>query len=392
MKRASGELGEGGRVCLCCGKPIVLEGEKVKSSSALGIKATSAFFKLYECVPWCQSCLIEMYKAQYNIYHDYRLAMFYLCKMIDFPYLENYVDTDQETIEDIFRKYFRSSRALAPGKVQQGFMGGVYLSEREMPLFVEAEVIPPGDFLEINIPDPDSEKNKDRELYEKWGRNKRYSKEDYTDLEEIYKNLTGQNGIILDEKTGRVVDKVTEIAVIEAAQNLLMSRKYRAEGNAENAKKYYELYDKALGSQLLRGKDLKDKQAGDILIQDIVKHCETEGFIEPWDKQIKYPHRLDVVDQVLLHIMNYVGKLTADIFNIHVSKLDKVPKEYKLKPGNDQFPDEETEFDKSFDRAMEDIMDFKARQHISDDESDEDSADLDDDNDTDASLFGEDGD
>ena len=41
---------------------------------------------------------------------------------------------------------------------------------------------------------------------------------------------------------------------------------------------------------------------------------------------------------------------------------------------------------------MEEIADFKARQHISDDEADEDSADLDEDNDSDAALLGEDGD
>ena len=146
-----------------------------------------------------------------------------------------------------------------------------------------------------------------------------------------------------------------------------------------------------MASQLLRGKDVKDKQVGDVLVQDIVKYCEEESFIEPWDRKIKYPHKKDVVDQVLLHIMNYVGKLTADIFNKHVSKLDKLPKDYKLDTRNDTFATEETEFDKIFRKGLDDINDFKARQHLTDEEADEDSADLDDDNDSDAALLGEDG-
>ena len=71
-----------------------------------------------------------------------------------------------------------------------------------------------------------------------------------------------------------------------------------------------------------------------------------------------------------------------------MNNLLKPIKDYKLNYKNDEFPTEETEFDKMYDNALKDIADFKTRQHISDDDSDEDSADLDEDNDSDATLLG----
>lgn len=386
MKRASTETADTARVCLCCGKKIrlgVRSADRLDKDEALGVPSTSALFKVYESVYLCRNCVTDLFVSQYNMYHDYYVATFYLCKMIDYPYYENYVHPEEEDPEKVLETYFITLRLKQSAKIKQGFIAGQYLSERDMPLHVDAEVVGDG-VTEWAEPTKDT-----KDLYAKWGRNKRYSQDDYDDLEAIYHSIANQNGIITDERTGEIVDKVTEIAVIEAACNLLKSRQARNMGDADDAKKYYELYDKAMGSQLLRGKDLKDKQAGDILVQDIVKFCEQDDFIEPWDRQIKYPHKKDVVDQILLHIMNYVGRLTADIFNKHVMKLDKIPKEYKLDPRNDEFPDEETDFDKQFDKAVNDIADFKARQHISDDEADEDSADLDDDTESDASLFGE---
>lgn len=356
--------------------------QKMKKA-ARAIKSSSPLFKTYEYMPWCFDCLTDILKGQINIYHDIHTAMLYFCKIIDYPYLPSYIKDNSGEPEDILASYFSTSAMNATAKVRQGFLGGSCLSEREMPIYVEAEVLKEGDLTEYNSTRPDPL----RWLYEKWGRNKRYSEDDYADLEDIYKSIAEQNGIILDEN-GQIADKVTEIAVIEAASNLLQSRKSRNNGDADDAKKYYDLYDKAMGSQLLRGKDLKDKQIGDVLIQDIVKFCESDDFIEPWDRMVKYPHKKDIVDQVLLHIMNYVGKLTADVFNIHVGRLDKLPKEYKLNAKNDEFAKEDTEVDKVFHNAMQDISDFKARQHISDDDSDDDSADLDEDNDSDATLLG----
>ena len=382
MQRAITETQEESIVCLCCGRTMSTTSQRTKRV-ARAIKSASPLFKTYEYIPWCFDCLVEILKGQINIYHDIHTAMLYFCKIIDFPYLPSYINENNGDIEEMLSGYFSTSTLKANAKIKQGFLGGIYLSEREMPVYVEAEVLGEGDLITYDSTRPDPL----RWLYEKWGRNKRYSEEDYVDLEDIYKNIAAQNGIILDNN-GQIADKVTEIAVIEAACNLLQSRKSRNNGDADDAKKYYDLYDKAMGSQLLRGKDAKDKQVGDVLIQDIVKYCEQEDFIEPWDRMVKYPHKKDIVDQVLLHIMNYVGKLTADVFNIHVSKLEKLPKEYKLNPKNDEFSTEETDFDKIFDNSLKDIADFKTRQHISDDDSDEDSADLDEDNDSDATLLG----
>ena len=86
--------------------------------------------------------------------------------------------------------------------------------------------------------------------------------------------------------------------------------------------------------------------------------------------------------------MNYVGHLCADVFNIHVKKLDKVPKDYKLDGRNDEFATEDTDFEKQFHKNLEEIADFKSRQHFSDDDYNEDSVDTDADTDTDEALFG----
>ena len=380
MQRALTETQEENIVCLCCGRTMSTTSSRAKRV-ARAIKSTSNLFKTYEYIPWCFDCQVEILKGQMNMYHDIQTAMLYFCKIIDYPYLPNLIKDENADIEAILDVYYKGAQVAYAPKIKQGFLGGSCLSEREMPLRVDAEVV--GNEVEIyNLG-----KSTARGEYEKWGRNKRYSPDDYADLEDIYKSIALQNGIILDED-GQIADKVTEIAVIEAACNLLQSRKCRNNGDAEDAKRYYDLYDKAMGSQLLRAKDAKDKQVGDILIQDIVKYCESDDFIEPWDRMVKYPHKKDIVDQILLHIMNYVGRLTADVFNIHVSKLEKLPKDYKLNYKNDEFPTEETEFDKMYDNALKDIADFKTRQHISDDDSDEDSADLDEDNDSDATLLG----
>lgn len=385
MQKGSNELLGENIVCLCCGKRMVYaDGRRLKANETVGIKSESQYHKTYGVIPWCRDCLTEMYKHFINLYGSKRIALLYLCRVMDFPYLEKAIPTDEEmSIEDFFKKYISESKRGTYARVKQGFLGGDYLKESDLPVEVEAEVVDgPIEFS--------SERSDD--LFIKWGRNVKYSPEDYNDLEDTYKRIAEQNGIIIDDKTGNIADKVTEIAVIEAASYLLLARKARNRGDADDVKKYYDLYDKAMGSQLLRGKDIKDKQVGDVLVQDIVKYCESEEFIEPWDRKIKYPHKKDVVDQVLLHIMNYVGKLTADIFNKHVERLDKVPKEYKLNFKNDEMPTKETDFDKLFDKNMREIADFKARQHISDDDSDEDSADLDEDSDTDEALLGGDGD
>lgn len=383
MQKAVSEPKEADRKCLCCGRTI-RELQKSRDTEGLGIKSYSHYYRQYGALPWCRDCAIEMYKHFVNLYQSRKVALFYWCVRADFPFIEKVIPADDVEVEDYLQKYLSDAKRMYSSKAKAAFLGSDYFSEKDMPTEVEAEVVP--------SPIIDYTEDKSNSLYIKWGRNPHYTPADYQDLEEIYHSIANQNGIITDEKTGEVVDKVTEIAVIEAASYLLHARKARNKGDADDAKKYFDLYDKAMGSQLLRGKDIKDKQVGDVLVQDIVKYIEQDGFIEPWDRKVKYPHKKDVVDQVLLHIMNYVGKLTADIFNKHVSKLEKTPTEYKLKYGNDEFPTEETDFDKLYDKNMEEIADFKARQHISDDEADEDSADLDEDNDSDAALLGEDGD
>lgn len=382
MQKAQSEPAESANRCLCCGRRLV--DNKPKTDEALLIKCYSQYYKYYGVLPWCRDCSLELYKHLYNVYQSRKVALFYWCVMADYPYLPKAIASEDTEIEEYFYQYLTDTKRLYNGKVKSAFQGGEYLSEKELPVEVEAEV--------VSSPVIEYKDDKRNNLFIKWGRNNHYTASDYQDLEDIYHSIANQNGIITDENTGEVVDKVTEIAVIEAASYLLHARKARNKGDADDAKKYFDLYDKAMGSQLLRGKDIKDKQVGDVLVQDIVKYIEQDGFIEPWDRKVKYPHKKDVVDQVLLHIMNYVGKLTADIFNKHVTKLEKTPPEYKLKYGNDEFPTEETDFDKLYDKNMEEIADFKARQHISDDEADEDSADLDEDNDSDAALLGEDGD
>jgi hypothetical protein len=385
MQKASAEP-KGERYCLCCGKKIIVDAKRINSADeTFGIKSYNKLNRQYGTLPWCRDCTFELFTQLCNVYRDRKRTLFYFCRIIDYPYITKAINAeDAETSpEKYIEAYMIAVRTTYSSRVKQGFLGGDYYSESDLPVEVEAEVVDgPIEFS--------SERSND--LFIKWGRNVKYSPEDYNDLEDTYKRIAEQNGIIIDDKTGNIADKVTEIAVIEAASYLLLARKARNRGDADDVKKYYDLYDKAMGSQLLRGKDIKDKQVGDVLVQDIVKYCESEEYIEPWDRKIKYPHKKDVVDQVLLHIMNYVGKLTADIFNKHVERLDKVPKEYKLNFKNDEMPTEETDFDKLFDKNMREIADFKARQHISDDDSDEDSADLDEDSDTDEALLGGDGD
>lgn len=375
------------RRCICCGTPMSDGKAKPLKAEHYGIKSYSEYHSLYNTMPWCRDCIVKMYKQFINRYQDERLALFYLCRVIDYPYIPKVLSLSSDmSPEELIVYYFQETKRDYINEAKAGFFAGEYIREIDLPVATESEVV---DTTVIDFDEAKEERK--RNLYIKWGRNNSYKESDYDDLEDIYQRIVTQNGIIVDEKTGNVADKVTELAVIEAACNLLQSRKARNANDADDTKKYYDLYDKAMASQLLRGKDLKDKQVGDVLVQDIVKYCESDGFIEPWNKKIKYPHKKDVVDQVLLHLMNYVGKLTADVFNKHVPKQEKLPSEYKLKYGNDVFPEEETDFDKLFDKSQASIADFKARQHISDDDSGEDSADLDDDNDTDAALLGEDG-
>lgn len=387
MIKSATESDTGRVYCIECGRELFLsDGSKKRKTASMGtgIKAYTSKYSQTKCLPWCKDCLARHYETLITTYGDNTVALFYWCRINDLPFYAELMPKDKTAPSEILDGYLSALRLNKNDAVMKGFVGGAICRERDIPVFVEAEVVtnPITEYKDTDYED----------LYIKWGRNRRYDTDDIADLERIYNNIASQQGIITDQQTGQVVDKVTEMAIIEAACNLLESRKARVRGDSEASKRFYELYDKAMAGQLLRGRDVKDKQVGAALVQDIVKYCEADDFIEPWDQQINYPHRKDVVDQIFLHILNYVGHLCSDIFNIHVPKLKKVPDEYKLDGRNDNFAKEDTEVDTQFKKSLKDIQDFKASQHFSDDDlMDDDSADTDADTDTDESLFGTEG-
>ena len=383
MKKAENERDS--MRCLQCGREILLGKKQVSNGElqAKGFPGYTTRYKTYGAIPWCKECLLTQFEALVTQYGDMPTAMFYLCRIIDYPVISRHFHRDAENAEDFLTLYFRELFLNNKQQVLEGFFSGDIVRERDIPVFVEAEVLD-GPITTYT----DGSGSDYQEAFKRWGRNHNYTVDDYDDLEQIYKNIVSQNGIVVDDKTGRAADGITDLAIIEAACNLLESRKMRKAKRPEDAKRYYELYDKAMAGQLLRGRDVKDKQIGASLVQDIVKHCEQDGFIEPWDRKIKYPHKKDVVDYVLLHLQNYVGHLCADVFNVHVKRMDKLPKEYKLDGRNDEFAKEDTDFDKQFHRSLEEISDFKSRQHFSDEDYNEDSVDTDADTETDEALFG----
>lgn len=386
MIKSATEADMGGFRCLECGREIHMnDAGTLPKGKARGIKAYTSRYAQTKCLPWCRDCLSRQYESLITTYGDATIALFYWCRIVDFPFITDFAYNDAETPAKRLDSYLQNTRRLRNETVMRGFSAGDIVSEKDIPTHVDAEIV------EVTSKEWQSQGDYE-DLFIKWGRNPRYDKADLDDLERIYANIASQQGTITDS-SGRVADKVTEMAIIEAACNLLESRKARMRGDSEASKRFYELYDKAMAGQLLRGKDIKEKQVGASLVQDIVKYCENDDFIEPWDQQVKYPHKKDVVDQILQHIMNYVGHLCSDIFNIHVPKLNKLPKEYRLDGRNDDFAKEDTEFDTQFKKSMKDIQDFKASQHFSDDELDgDDSADTDADTESDEALFGTEGD
>lgn len=385
MKKAANDPSEG-FCCIECGREIAFapyaQLSRLKDNQAPGIKAYTKRYQRIGMLPWCSECVTRQFEALVSqMGGDLVVALFYLCRILDFPFCAEFIDRELSTPSEFLDKYLSDIRRMKNSVFMQGFMAGDAIRERDVPVFVEAEVLAG----QISDYGASSEMN---DWFIKWGRNSKYTEDDYRDLEQLYQNIASQSGIIVDEKTGRAADGVTDVAIIEAACNLLESRKCRKQGRADDAKRYYELYDKAMASQLLRGRDVKDKQVSASLVQDIVQYCEQDGFIEPWDKMVKYPHKLDVVDQVLLHITNHVRRICADIFNIHAPKMNNLPKEMKLDPKNDAF-EGDTDFEKQFQSNLHAIADFKASQHFTDDEWDEtDSADTDADTDSDEALFG----
>lgn len=369
--------------CLECGRELVLSSDKIRDKvlQARGYKGYPKRYTATGLIPWCKDCLVRQFESLYNVYGSYRLTLFYFCRITDFPFMTEYLDDSITNPSEAIAVYLDKMPKLNPDRLRKGFAGGDAKKESDIPSYVEAEVVYSPVVLKSNGADT---------MFIKWGRNPEFTKEDYDDLERFYSSIASQNGIITDPVTGEVADKVTELAIIEASTYLLLARKAKNRDDADDARKYYGLYDSAMASQLMRGRDVKDKQVGDALVQDIVKYCESEDFIEPWDRHIKYPHKQDVVDQMLLHVLNYVGKLGSDILNKFVPRMDRLPKEYKLSPKNDDFSETDTEMDKLFHANMESIADFKMRQHLSDDDQNEDSMDTDADIDTDEELFGKD--
>ncbi|MHC1722459.1 MAG: hypothetical protein AB9836_04540 [Aminipila sp.] len=340
--------------CYRCGDILINQGKDKNTVSSY-----SQRYKISGHVPFCRNCLFELFKQFVDIFNsNYSVAIFHLCQICDWPYNRWLENKKYESSEECFDEFLRSFNLEKKSEKSKGFIGGQVVYESDLFVNPVENALIIGNSESQEQYDEESETANAWRLFVKWGRNPKYKLDDYEDLEKTFTDICGAKGNLIDDSTSK--------NVIIASKAFLEYTKCTNDGNSEEAKRWNDIYDKALGAAQLRMKDTNVGNTREPLVQDIVQHCEADDFVEPWDKIIKYPHQMDLVDQIILNIANYLHAL------LNLPKLNKLPDELKVIDYLGELSDVETDLDRHLKQALIDIADFKAGTFG---DSDDDSTD-----------------
>jgi hypothetical protein len=191
-----------------------------------------SFFAVDGRMPICKSCAIDIYLKYYNKLKDERLAIFYTCRKLDVPFIEDIYQAAVSNRQTYIDKNL-DDKDYRPEPLFRYYMSRIY-SGMAKP-FGDPKTFDDGSqFTDINgkiLDKDDLKKNeieinetKIKELVQKWGHNSSMRVEDYMYLESQYDEMV--------ESYGEPKDYSSKMYFKDIAMTALDIKKMRESGGS----------------------------------------------------------------------------------------------------------------------------------------------------------------
>lgn len=180
-------------LCNMCGNTTITKTNAYVSYS---------FFAIDGRMPICKSCATDIFLKYWNQLKDERLAIFYTCRKLDIPYIEDIYQSAISTRET-YKNNNLDKKDYKPSPLFVYYMSRIYTSSAAP--YGSPKVFDDGSqFTDINgkiLDKDDLDKNeieinetKIKELVKKWGSNNTLRVEDYMYLESQYDEMVNSYG------------------------------------------------------------------------------------------------------------------------------------------------------------------------------------------------------
>ena len=314
--------------CAVCGKELS-ESNSWKMPDKLGVRY----------IPYCLSCQQKVF-IWLSSCLGYKLAMFFMCAMVNIPYLPN-LFSEIKTYQGEKGAWIGYIIAVRKSDKERGgglrgFENGVTDIKKAFrsynTLIVDDEMLSDEDY-----------QNGIKAQLELWGagpNNAPYTPEDYEILNKQYNALT-------EERPNR--NAQAELAIIRICKWTLEQEKLIAKKEYADAQKIGNLIEKEMSGEELRK---KDKRADNMVrLDDIVLAVERSGLNIPDEDELltllanhsfhpTYPITRDAADQMLLQIVN------ASRWNEGQTEFDRLPDQLKIVDNLGEFSTEKDNTEK----------------------------------------------
>lgn len=309
--------------CAVCGKELS-DSNSWKIPEKLGIRY----------IPYCLNCQQKVFIWLSSVI-GYKLAMFFMCAMMNIPYLPNLFPEIKTYQGDMgaWVGYIIAVRKADKerGGGLRGFENGVTDIKKAFKayasLVVDDEMLSDEDY-----------QNGIKAQLELWGagpKDNPYTPEDYEVLNRQYNALT-------EERPNR--NAQAELAIIRICKWTLEQEKLIAKKEYADAQKIGTLIEKEMASEELRKKDKKAENM--VRLDDIVLAVERSGLNIPDEEELltllanhsfhkQYMNTRDAADQMLLQIIN------ASRWNEGQPEFDTLPKELRIVDNLGEFSKEQ---------------------------------------------------
>ena len=300
--------------CAICGKELS-DSNSWKMPEQLGIKH----------IPYCLSCQQKVFMWLSSVI-GYKLSMFFMCAMMNLPYLPNLFDEAKKYQvgegKGAWVGYVIAVRKADKerGGGLRGFEHGLTDIKKAFKTYKTLEV-------DDEMLSAEEYQNGVKAQLELWGTGPTespYTPDDYEILNKQYNALT-------EERPNR--NAQAELAIIRICKWTLEQEKCFAKKEFAEAQKIGSLIEKEMASEELRRKDAKAQNMA--RLDDIVLAVERAGLNIPDEDELltmlanhafhkTYPITRDAADQMLLQIIN------ASRWNEGLQEFDRLPNNLKI--------------------------------------------------------------
>lgn len=321
--------------CAVCGKELT-DSNSWKMPDKVGARF----------IPYCLSCQQKVF-IWLSTCIGYKLAMFFMCAMMNIPYLPN-LFKDIKTYQGDMGAWIGYIIAVKKsdkerGGDRRGFENGITDIKKAFKTYNTLEV---DDEMLSN----EDYKNGVKAQQELWGTGPKlspYTPEDYEILNRQYIALT-------EERPNR--NAQAELAIIRICKWTLEQEKCFAKKEFADAQKIGSLIEKEMTSEELRKRDKKADNM--VRLDDIVLAVERARLDIPDEDELltmlanhsfhkQYPYTRDAADQMLLQIIN------ASRWNEGMSELDRLPDNFKITDELGEFSTEKDSTEKHLYKELQ---------------------------------------